>query len=64
MFDEIGYADVGSYRLIIVISFQCIFPFISMECPYLSHLINASLKSTLAKVSIATSAWFQGRLSW
>jgi hypothetical protein len=32
--------------LIIVISFWCISPFISMECPSLSRLINVSLTST------------------
>jgi hypothetical protein len=55
--DEIGYIDVG---LIIVISFWCISPFIRMECPSLSHLINVSLKSTLSKISIATPVCFGG----
>jgi hypothetical protein len=27
---------LGTYRLIIVISFWCISPFISMECPFIS----------------------------
>jgi hypothetical protein len=40
---------LGAYGLIIVISFWCISPFNSMECPYLSHLINVSLKSTLSE---------------
>jgi hypothetical protein len=39
---------LGAYRLIIVISFRCISPFISMGCPSLSHLINVGLKSTLS----------------
>jgi hypothetical protein len=30
---------LGAYRLITVISFWCISPFISMECPSLSYLI-------------------------
>jgi hypothetical protein len=36
---KLGTLTLGAYRLIIVISFWCISPFISMECP-LSHLIN------------------------
>jgi hypothetical protein len=55
---------LGVYRLIIVISFWCIYPFISMECPSLFHLINVSLKSTLSEISIATPASFQGPLAW
>jgi hypothetical protein len=31
MFDEIGCTDLGAYRLIIVISFWSISPFISMD---------------------------------
>jgi hypothetical protein len=38
-----GALTLGAYRLIIVISFCCIYPFISMECPSLSHLINVVL---------------------
>jgi hypothetical protein len=53
---------LGAYRLIIVISFWCIFPFISMECPSLSHLINVSLKSTLYEIIIATPAYHLGPL--
>jgi hypothetical protein len=60
---KLGALMLGAYRLIIVISFLCIFPFISMECP-LSHLINVSLKSTLPKINIATPACFQGPLAW
>jgi hypothetical protein len=55
---------LGAYRLIIVISFWCIVPFISMKCPSLSHLTNVSLKSTLSHISIATPACFQGPLDW
>jgi hypothetical protein len=54
---------LGAYKLIIVISFWCISPFISMECP-LSHLINVYLKSTLSEISIATPACFWGPLAW
>jgi len=60
MFDETGALTLGTYRLIIVIFFWCISPFISMKCPYLSRLINVNLKSTLSYISIATPACFQG----
>jgi hypothetical protein len=63
MFDEIGCIDLGAYRLIIVISFWCISPFISTKCPSLSHLINVGLKSTLFKISIATPTCFGGLLT-
>jgi hypothetical protein len=57
---KLGALTLGAYRLIIVISFWCISPFISMECPSLSHLINVSLKATLSKISVATLACFGG----
>jgi hypothetical protein len=44
---KLGALMLGAYRLIIVISFWYISPFISMECSYLSCLINLSLKSSL-----------------
>jgi hypothetical protein len=53
---KLGTLILGAYRLIIVISFWCISPFISMECPSLSHLIKLGLKSTLSEISIATPA--------
>jgi hypothetical protein len=46
---ELGALILGAYKLIIVISFCSIFPFISMDCPSSSHLINIGLKSTLSK---------------
>jgi hypothetical protein len=49
--------------LIIVISFWCISPFISMESPSFSRLINVGLKSPLSEVNIATPACFQGTLA-
>jgi hypothetical protein len=55
---------LGVYGLIIVISFWCISPFISMECPSLSHLINVSLKATLSEIGITTPACFLGQLAW
>jgi hypothetical protein len=61
---KLGALMLSAYKLIIVISFWCISPFISMECPSLSHLINVSLKSTLSKISIAIPAYFQGPLAW
>jgi hypothetical protein len=61
---KLGALTLGAYRLIIVISFWCISPFISMECPSLSHLINVSLKSTLSEISIATPVCFGGPLAW
>jgi hypothetical protein len=61
---KLGALMLGAYRLLIVISFWCISPFISMECPSLSHLINVSLKSILSEISIATPACFQRPLAW
>jgi hypothetical protein len=60
MFDGLA---LGAYRLIIAISFWCISPFISMECP-LSHLINVSLKFPLSKISIVICTYFGGPLPW
>jgi hypothetical protein len=45
---KLGILILGAYRLIIVISFWCISPFISMKCPSLSYLINVGLMSTLS----------------
>jgi hypothetical protein len=59
MFDEIVALTLGAYRLIII-SFLCIAPFISMKYPSLSHLTNVSLKSTLSDITISTSAYFGG----
>jgi hypothetical protein len=61
---KLGALTLGAYRLIIVISFWCISPFVSMECPSLSHLINVGLKSTLSEICIATPACFRGPLAW
>jgi hypothetical protein len=54
---------LGAYRLIIVISFWCISPFVSMDCPSLSHLINVSLRSYF-EINIVTSACFGGPFTW
>jgi hypothetical protein len=59
---KLGALILGAYRLIIVISFWSISPFISMECPSLYHLINVGLKSTLSEISIAISACFRGAI--
>jgi hypothetical protein len=55
---KLGALTLGVYRLIIIISFWCISPFISMGCPSLSQLIYVSLKSTLSEITIATLACF------
>jgi hypothetical protein len=39
---KFGALMLGAYRLIIVISFRYISPFISVECLSLSHLINVN----------------------
>jgi hypothetical protein len=41
---KLGALTLGAYRMIIVISFWCISPFISMECPSLSCLINVKFE--------------------
>jgi hypothetical protein len=61
---KLAALTLGAYRLIIVISFWSISPFVSMECPPLSHLINVGLKSTLSEKSIATPICFGGPLAW
>jgi hypothetical protein len=58
MFNEA--LTLGTHKLIIVISFWCIAPFISMKWPSLSHLTNASLKSTLSNINFAIPAVFRG----
>jgi hypothetical protein len=58
---KLGALMLGAYRLIIIISFWCTSPFISMECSSLSHLISVSLKSTLSEISIALLLVFGGR---
>jgi hypothetical protein len=61
---KLGALTLGSYRLIIVISFWCISPYISTECPCLSHFISVGFKSTLSKISIASLACLWGPLAW
>jgi hypothetical protein len=61
---KFGALRLSAYRLIIGTPFWCICPFISMEYPSLSCLINVSLKSTLSEISIATPVCFQGPLAW
>jgi hypothetical protein len=46
---KLGALTLSAYRLIIVISFWCIAPCISMKCLSLSHLTNVNSKSTLSK---------------
>jgi hypothetical protein len=61
---KFGSLTLGVYRLRNFISFWCIFPVISMECPSLSCLISVDFKSTLSEISIATPAYFRGQLAW
>jgi hypothetical protein len=61
---KLSALTLRAYRLIIVVSFWCISPVISMKCPSLSYLTNVRLKSTLSDITIATSALFQGPLAW
>jgi hypothetical protein len=61
---KLGALLLGAYRLIIVISFWCIAPFISMRFPSLFHLTNVILKSSFSDVSIATFACFGGIWVW
>jgi hypothetical protein len=61
---KLGILTLGAYGLIIVISFWCSSPFISMKCPSLSHLVNVRLKSTLCAISIATPTCFGVSLTW
>jgi hypothetical protein len=61
---KLGALTLGAYKLMIVIFFLSISPFIRMECPSLSHLINVGLTSTLSEISIATPACFQEPLAW
>jgi hypothetical protein len=64
MLDEIGCTDSGYIKVDHCYVLLVYFPFISMDCPSLSHLINVSFISTLSEISIATPVCFQGTLSW
>jgi hypothetical protein len=61
---KLGALTLGAYRLIIVISFWCISPFIIMDYSSLSCLINVSLKYILFQISVAIPAYFWGLLAW
>jgi hypothetical protein len=56
---KLGALSLGTYRLIIVISFWCISPFIGMKCP-LFCLTNVSFKSTLSDTSNCYSCLLSG----
>jgi hypothetical protein len=59
----LGALTLGAHMWIIVISFWCVVPFISMtSSTHLSHLTNVSLKSTLSDIRIATPACLGGGL--
>jgi hypothetical protein len=53
---------LGAYRLIIVISFWSISPFISMECPSLSHLINILFAVYFVRDKYCYSCLFSGAI--
>jgi hypothetical protein len=55
---KLGALTLGAYRLITVTSFWSISPFITMECPSLSHLFNVGLKSTLLLLPVFSGHWF------
>jgi hypothetical protein len=61
---KLSTLTLGAYRLIIIVSFWYISPFISMKSPSSSFLINLGLKSTLCEISIGTPVCFQGPLAW
>jgi hypothetical protein len=54
---KLGALTLGACKLITVISFWSISPFISVECPSLSHLINVSLKPTLSCFGYSCLFW-------
>ena len=55
---------LGAYMIMSVIFFSCIDPFIIIECPSLSFVINFVLKSTLSDMSIATWAFLSFPFMW
>jgi hypothetical protein len=61
---KLGALILGAYSLIIAISFCSISPFISMEYPSLSHLINVGWKPTVSMINTATPVCFRGPLAW
>jgi hypothetical protein len=60
MLEEVGCVDIGCIQVDDYYFLLVYFPFISMECPSLSRLINVGLKSTLSEISIATLPVFEG----
>jgi hypothetical protein len=61
---KLGALTLGSYRLIIVISFWRSSLFISVECHSLSLLSTVCLKSILSGISIADPCCFGEPLAW
>jgi hypothetical protein len=59
---KLGALILCAYRLIIVTSFLCIAPFISMKWS-LFCLLNVSLNSTLSDISIAAPVCFRGPIA-
>jgi hypothetical protein len=65
---KLGALTFGAHRLIIVIFFWCIAPFISINCPSLSHLTNLSIAATvvfgiIGNLSIVNPADWLGQSS-
>jgi hypothetical protein len=55
---KLSALTLGAYRLIIVISFWCTSPFISIECPSLSHLIKCRFEVYLVRDKYCYSCLF------
>jgi hypothetical protein len=59
---KLGALTLDAYRLIIIISFWCISPFISMECSSLSHLINVSFEVCFVRDKYCYPCLFLGAI--
>jgi hypothetical protein len=63
MFSDVGWTVIGWYRLIIVISFWWIAPFISMKLPSLSCLTSCKFKVYFVCYKYCYSCLFLGAIS-
>jgi hypothetical protein len=59
---KLGALTLGAYRLMIIISFWSISPFISMECPSLSRLINVGFEVYFVRDKYCYSCLFSGAI--
>jgi hypothetical protein len=57
---KLGALTLDECRLIIVISFWCIYPFISMKCPPYLKFDQCKFEVYLSDISIAIPAYFLG----